>query len=109
MHGRCTSKWRHSPKPRAQGELRLRGRLALEANPQLSQRQPAQGFGVSLDSGNYAFNTLVEWGFVKADNFRKLGSKVVYLYVPTPKCCGEKESLVPPLLGQKFKEYEVLR
>lgn len=90
-------------------ELRLRVLRALEANPQLSQRQLAAELGVSLGGVNYALKALVERGFVKADNFRKSGNKVAYLYVLTPQGVAEKASLAAAFLGRKLGEYEVLR
>ena len=82
---------------------------ALEANPELSQRQLAAELGVSLGGVNYALKALVERGFVKADNFRKSGSRVAYLYVLTPQGFAEKASLATAFLGQKLEEYEMLR
>ena len=93
----------------ARDELRLRVLRALEANPELSQRQLASELGVSLGGVNYALKALIERGFVKADNFRKSGSKVAYLYVLTPKGIAEKSSLATAFLGRKLEEYEVLR
>ena len=93
----------------ARDELRLRVLRALEANPQLSQRQLAAELGVSLGGVNYALKALVERGFIKADNFRRSGSKVAYLYVLTPKGIAEKSSLATAFLGRKLEEYEVLR
>lgn len=93
----------------ARDELRLRVLRALEANPELSQRQLAQKLGVSLGGVNYALKALVERGFVKVDNFRKSGSKVAYLYMLTPKGVAEKTSLATAFLDRKLKEYEVLR
>ena len=93
----------------ARDELRLRVLRALEANPELSQRQLAQELGVSLGGVNFALKALIERGFVKADNFRKSGSKVAYLYVLTPKGVAEKSSLATAFLGRKLEEYEVLR
>ena len=90
-------------------ELRLRVLRALEANPELSQRQLAHELGVSLGGVNYALKALIERGFVKADNFRKSGTKVAYLYVLTPKGIAEKSSLATAFLGRKLEEYEVLR
>ena len=90
-------------------ELRLRVLRALEANPELSQRQLAAELGVSLGGVNYALKALVERGFVKADNFRKSGNKVAYLYVLTPQGVAEKASLAAAFLGRKLEEYEVLR
>ena len=94
---------------RARDELRLRVLRALEANPELSQRQLAAELGVSLGGVNYALKALVERGFVKAGNFRKSGNKVAYLYVLTPKGIAEKGSLATAFLGRKLEEYEVLR
>ena len=93
----------------ARDELRLKVLRALEANPELSQRQIAQELGVSLGGVNYALKALVERGFVKADNFRKSGTKVAYLYVLTPKGIAEKTSLATAFLGRKLEEYEILR
>ena len=93
----------------ARDELRLRVLRALEANPELSQRQLAAELGVSLGGVNYALKALIERGFVKADNFRKSGSKVAYLYVLTPKGIAEKSALATAFLGRKLEEYEVLR
>ena len=93
----------------ARGELRLRVLRALEANPELSQRQLAVELGVSLGGVNYALKALIERGFVKADNFRKSGNKVAYLYVLTPQGVAEKASLATAFLGRKLEEYEVLR
>ena len=93
----------------ARDELRLRVLRALAANPELSQRQLAAELGVSLGGVNYALKALVERGFVKADNFRKSGNKVAYLYVLTPQGVAEKASLAAAFLGRKLEEYEVLR
>ena len=90
-------------------ELRLRVLRALEVNPELSQRQLAAELGVSLGGVNYALKALVDRGFVKADNFRKSGSRVAYLYLLTPKGVAEKTSLATTFLGRKLEEYEVLR
>lgn len=93
----------------ARDELRLRVLRALEANPELTQRQLAAELGVSLGGVNYALKALVERGFVKADNFRKSGNKGTYLYILTPQGVAEKASLAGAFLGQKLAEYEVLR
>ena len=81
----------------------------IEANPEVSQRQLAAELGVSLGGVNYALKALIERGFVKANNFRKSGSKAAYLYVLTPRGIAEKSSLATAFLGRKLEEYEVLR
>ena len=99
----------HAQKIGARDELRLKVLRALEANPELSQRRLAAELGVSLGGANYALKALMERGFVKANNFRKSGRKVAYLYLLTPKGVVEKTSLAAAFLGRKLKEYEVLR
>ena len=99
----------HVQKFGARDELRLRVLRALEANPELSQRQLAAKLGVSLGGVNYALKALMERGFVKAENFRKSGRKVAYLYLLTPKGVVEKTSLAAAFLGRKLEEYEVLK
>lgn len=99
----------HAKKISAQDELRFKVLRALEVNPDLSQRQLAAELGVSLGGANYALKALMERGFVKAENFRKSGRKVAYLYLLTPKGVVEKTSLAAAFLGRKLAEYEVLR
>ena len=97
------------PETGARDELRLRVLRAIEVNPELSQRQLAAELGVSLGGVNYALKALIERGFVKADNFRKSGNKVGYLYVLTPRGVAEKASLATAFLGRKLEEYEMLK
>lgn len=96
-------------RPGVRDELRLRVLRALEANPELSQRQLAAALDVSLGGVNYALKALIERGFVKAGNFRKSGNKVAYLYVLTPQGVAEKASLASAFLSRKLEEYEVLK
>ena len=93
----------------ARDELRLKVLRALEANPELSQRQLAVALGVSLGGVNFALKALMVRGFVKVDNFRKSGRKVGYLYVLTPAGIVEKTSLALEFLDRKLEEYEVLK
>ena len=90
-------------------EIRLRVLHALETDPKQSQRQLAKQLGMSLGGLNYAMKALIERGLVKAENFRKSGSKIDYLYILTPKGVAEKASLATKFLSLKLEEYEVLR
>jgi EPS-associated MarR family transcriptional regulator len=99
----------HAQKIGARDELRLKVLRALEANPELSQRRLAAELGVSLGGANYALKALMERGFVKANNFRKSGNKMAYVYVLTPRGVAEKASLATAFLGRKLEEYEVLK
>lgn len=98
-----------SQKIGARDELRLKVLRALEANPELSQRRLAAELGVSLGGANYALKALMERGSVKAENFRKSGRKVAYLYLLTPRGVFEKTSLAAAFLGRKLEEYELLK
>ena len=99
----------HAQKTSTRDELRLKVLLALEENPDLTQRQLAAELGVSLGGINYALKALIERGFLKANNFRKSGRKAAYLYVLTRKGIAEKTSLATAFLGRKLEEYEMLR
>ena len=99
----------HSQKTGSRDELRLKVLRALEANPEISQRQLAAELGVSLGGVNYALKALIERGFVKANNFRKSGKKAAYLYVLTPTGIAEKTSLAAAFLGRKLEEFELLK
>lgn len=90
-------------------DLRLRVLRVIEMHPDMSQRQIARELGVSLGGVNYALKALVERGYVKADNFRRSGSKASYFYALTPKGIAEKTSLATAFLGRKLEEYEVLK
>lgn len=90
-------------------ELRLRVLRALEANPELSQRQLAAELGVSLGGVNYALKALIGRGYVKAGNFARSDKKSAYLYVLTPSGVAQKSALAAAFLGRKLEEYEVLR
>ena len=61
-------------------DLRLRVLRALEANPELSQRQLAAELGVSLGGVNYALKTLIGRGYVKVRNSVR-ANKNAYLCV----------------------------
>ena len=65
----------HTQKIGARDEYRPKVPRALEANPELSQRQLSAELGVSLGGVNYALKALIERGFVKANNFESPAKK----------------------------------
>ena len=91
----------------ARGALRLKALRALETNPQYRQRQFAAEQGVCLGGVSYSLQALIEQGFVKVNNHRKLGAKVASLYFLTPKVLAEKMSLATVPLSRKLWEYEL--
>ena len=82
---------------------------ALEANPEISQRQLARELGVSLGKTNYCLRALIEKGWVKAENFYRNPDKGRYLYVLTPKGIDARARLTKRFLQRKLREYEELK
>ncbi|MDD5240719.1 MAG: MarR family EPS-associated transcriptional regulator [Sulfuricella sp.] len=81
---------------------------ALQANPDLSQRELACAIGVSLGKVNFCLRALIEKGWVKAANFRRSTNKVAYAYLLTPSGIEEKTRATAHFLRRKIAEYEVL-
>ncbi|MFG6535309.1 MarR family EPS-associated transcriptional regulator [Sulfitobacter sp. 1A16787] len=88
---------------------RFRVMRALEANPQLSQRDLAKTLGISLGVVNYCLKGLVEKGQVKVSNFRASGNKLRYAYVLTPRGVLERARLTKNFLQRRMAEHEALR
>ena len=90
-------------------EAHFRVLKALEANPNLSQRQLATELGISVGKANYCIKALIDKGWVKARNFRDTGNKLAYAYVLTPKGIRRKSQLTMRFLERKRREFEALR
>ncbi|WP_349581314.1 MarR family EPS-associated transcriptional regulator [Sulfitobacter sp. NFXS29] len=90
-------------------DIRFRVMRALEANPQLSQRDLAKALGISLGVVNYCLRGLVEKGQVKVSNFRASGNKLRYAYVLTPRGVLERARLAKNFLQRRMAEHEALR
>lgn len=90
-------------------DIRFRVMRALEANPQLSQRDLAKTLGISLGVVNYCLKGLVEKGQVKVSNFRASGNKLRYAYVLTPRGVLERARLTKNFLQRRMAEHEALR
>ncbi|WCE72082.1 MarR family EPS-associated transcriptional regulator (plasmid) [Sulfitobacter faviae] len=90
-------------------DIRFRVMRALEANPQLSQRDLAKALGISLGVVNYCLRGLVEKGQVKVSNFRASGNKLRYAYVLTPRGVLERARLTKNFLQRRMAEHEALR
>jgi len=82
---------------------------ALEANPELSQRQLANELGISVGKANYCIKALIDAGWVKARNFRNSNNKLAYAYVLTPSGMRRKTKLTLRFLEHRRREYEALR
>jgi EPS-associated MarR family transcriptional regulator len=90
-------------------EAHYRVLKALEANPNLSQRQLASLLGISVGKANYCINALIEKGWVKARNFRSSKNKLGYAYVLTPQGIRRRTQLAMRFLEIKRGEFEALQ
>jgi EPS-associated MarR family transcriptional regulator len=81
----------------------------LYETPDVSQRALAKELGISLGSINLCFQTLVEKGWVKMQNFSQSKHKMGYVYLLTPDGIAEKSALTGRFLKRKQEEYETLR
>jgi EPS-associated MarR family transcriptional regulator len=89
-------------------ETRYRLLRALEANPELSQRELAAELGVSVGKANYCLRALFDKGLVKLGNARRNPDKRAYIYLLTPQGIKEKAAVAHRFLQRKQAEYEAL-
>lgn len=95
--------------PSAPDHAQLELMRLLNAQPELSQRELASSLGMSLGKANYCLRSLIEMGFVKAENYRSSRNKSAYLYLLTPSGIAAKADLTRRFLARKVREYEELR
>lgn len=81
----------------------------LHQTPQVSQRTLAKDLGVGLGTINFCFQSLVEKGLVKMQNFSQSRNKLRYVYMLTPAGVAEKSKLTAKFLRRKVMEYEALQ
>ncbi len=81
----------------------------LQDNPDLTQREIAQGLGLSTSGLNYCLKALIDKGWVKVQNFSQSKNKFGYIYVLTPLGISQKMALAASFLMRKMKEYEELK
>jgi len=80
----------------------------INDNPQVTQRELSARLGLSLGKINYLLQSLIQKGFVKADNFKNSTNKIAYLYLLTPSGMEEKARITYRFLQRKTEEYESL-
>lgn len=90
-------------------EVHLRVLRALEANPEISQRQLASLLGISLGKTHYCLHSLISAGWIKALHFRNRNSKIAYAYCLTAKGLDHRASLTVKFLQRKRVEFELLK
>ena len=81
---------------------------AIDANPQITQRELSTSLGLSLGKINFLVRAMVGKGFIKADNFKNSKNKIAYLYCLTPKGIEEKAKITYRFLKWKVVEFEKL-
>lgn len=80
----------------------------INENPQMTQRDLSLRLGLSLGKINFLIKSLIEKGFIKADNFKNSNNKISYLYLLTPAGIEEKTKITYRFLKRKMEEYEKL-
>jgi EPS-associated MarR family transcriptional regulator len=90
-------------------EIRYRLLKQLEQNPDVSQRELAREFGVSLGKINYCLRALAAKGWIKAANFKNSPNKRGYFYQITPRGLDAKARLTFQFLKIKQAEYKAMK
>jgi EPS-associated MarR family transcriptional regulator len=91
-------------------EAHFRVLKAIEANPDITQRELAEALGLSLGKTNFLVNALLEKGAIKMENFRRSDTKLKKIaYLLTPAGIAERLRLTQGYLERKRNEYEELR
>ena len=86
-------------------DVRYKFLKLLAEEPQISQRDLARRLSISVGKANYCLSALVEKGLVKIDNVRKVGNKLAYAYLLTPRGIEEKTRIAVGFLQRKMREY----
>lgn len=81
----------------------------LQDRPNVTQRQLAKKFGISLGKVNYCLRALIARGLVKVNNFRDSSNKTAYMYLLTRKGLAQKSRSTAQFLQRKMAEYEALQ
>ena len=82
---------------------------ALEAQPEVTQRELAKRIDLSLGRTNFVLKALIEKGLVKVENFRQSSNKLGYAYLLTPDGISLKASLTRRFLIRKYAEYDAIK
>jgi len=80
----------------------------ISDNPQITQRELSSRLGLSLGKINFLMRSLMDKGFIKANNFKNSQNKISYLYFLTPAGIEEKTKITYRFLKRKMEEYEKL-
>ncbi|MBF9040311.1 MarR family EPS-associated transcriptional regulator [Rhodobacterales bacterium LSUCC0387] len=75
----------------------------------ISTRKLAERLQISNGAAYYVLKSLIEKGYVKAENFSNSNNKLGYSYFLTPTGLREKSALASQFIALKRKEYNTLR
>ena len=81
----------------------------ISKKPRSSQRELAEGLGISLGKLNYCLKNLRSKGLIKIENFKKNPNKINYLNVLTPHGISSKTKMTLNFMKRKLKEYDELK
>ncbi len=90
--------------PPISDDVRYRVLTYLKNHPRATQRELARHLGVSVGKVNYCIRALIEKGWLRMQNKRKLRPA----YLLTPKGLEEKVSVTVRFLRRKMAEYDAL-
>ncbi len=90
-------------------DLRFQVLRALQAEPDLSQRELAERLHVSNGKLHYCLKALIDKGLVKLGNFAASRHHLGYVYLLTPAGIAQKTRLTSRFVKRKIAEYETLR
>jgi EPS-associated MarR family transcriptional regulator len=92
-----------------QQDTYFRVKRILQENPDLTQLELTEKFGVSVGGLNYCLKALMDKGWVKMQNLWNIKDKFNYAYLLTSQRITEKETLTIRFLERKMQEYEALK
>lgn len=95
--------------PSLKEDLHFRILRALDAQPDMSQRELAEELGVSVGKAHYCLHALVDKGWLKVRNFANSNRKTAYAYLLTPAGIDEKARIAVRFLKRKMEEYDALK
>lgn len=90
-------------------EVHLKVMRAIEATPDITQRDLAAKLEISVGKTNYLLQGLIEKGLLKAENFRKSQNKMGYVYKFTPAGLEHKARITLRYLQRRAAEYEAIK
>ena len=83
--------------------------IEINKKSNLTQRELANGLGISLGKLNFCILELKKMGLIKIKNFSKSQNKLKYAYILTPEGISAKIKLTISFMKRKMKEYDYLK